>query len=236
MMGGATVRAARSGEATAWLKRGSLYMAILTLLGLGLGGCVSSRAHEETLEELAKARQAAAQQAVEDEKRLAEARQENQRIAARLEELEKRQAGKVTIQQLRDRLRITVVDQVLFESGSDGITAEGMEVLDRVGAALHDVRDRQIHISGHTDNVQIGPGLKGRFKTNWELSTARATSVVRYLVDHGGIAPRSLTAVGHAYTRPVADNESEEGRSQNRRIEIMLYPQALETVVAEVER
>lgn len=203
-------------------------------IGLAFSGCVSSRAHEETLEDLAKARQAAAQQVVEDEKRLAEARQENQWIAARLEELEKREAGKVTIQQLRDRLSITVVDQVLFESGRDGITAEGMEVLHRVGAALHDVRDRQIHISGHTDNVQIGPGLKGRFKTNWELSTARATSVVRYLIDHANIAPHSLTAVGHAYTRPVADNESEEGRSQNRRIEIMLYPQVLENVVAEV--
>lgn len=206
------------------------------VMGIAFSGCVPSRVHEQTLAELEQIRHTAAQQAAEDEASLAGARQENQRIAARLAELEKREAGKVTIQEIRDRLRITVVDQVLFESGSDGITAEGMEVLHNVGAALRDVRDRQIHISGHTDNVQIGPSLKGRFMTNWELSTARATSVVRYLVDHAGIAPERLTAVGHAYTRPVADNDSDEGRSKNRRIEITLYPKNLMNIAAEFAR
>lgn len=109
-------------------------------------------------------------------------------------------------------------------------------MLYKVSAVLRDASDKRILVSGHTDNVPIGPSLRGRFKTNWELSTARATSVVRYLVDHGGIAPRSLTAVGHAYTKPVVDNESEEGRSHNRRIEIMLYPKDLEKVVAGVEQ
>lgn len=203
------------------------------VMGLALSGCVSSRTHEETLAELEKARHAAVQQAAEDEASLADARRENERLADRLEEIGK---DKLSTQQLRDRLTITMVDRVLFESGSDRITMEGMEVLSKVSAVLKDARDKRILVSGHTDDIQIGPSLRARFKTNWELSTARATSVVRYLVDHGGITPRSLTAVGHAYTKPVADNESEEGRSQNRRIEIMLYPQALENVVAEVER
>ena len=199
----------------------------------GVGGCVSSATHQQIVEELEAVRQEAAQQAAADAKRLAEARQENQHIADKLKEMEK---GKITIQQIRDRLRITVVEQVLFESGRDRITVQGREVLDKVGAALKEVRDRQIHISGHTDTIQIGPSLRGRFKTNWELSTARATSVVRYLVDYAGIAPQRLTAVGHAHTQPVADNDSEEGRSRNRRIEITLDPKDLKTIAAELDR
>jgi len=198
------------------------------LLGAMVSGCVSKATHEQVLAELQKVRQVAAQQAVEDEKRLAEARLANERIVAQLEDLEK---DKITIQQVRDRLMITVLDRVLFESGSDAITQEGMDVLNKVGAALKGVRDRQIHISGHTDNMQIGPSLRGRFKTNWELSTARATSVVRYLVDHADVAPQLLMAGGHAYTRPVASNDSEEGRTQNRRIEIALYPKDLQSLV-----
>ena len=213
------------------IQRASVLSAGL-VLGIVFSGCVSKQTHEQTLAELEKVRQEAAQKSAEDEKRLAEARLANERIAAQLETIEK---DKITIQQIRDRLRITVLDRVLFESGSDAITPEGMEVLNEVGAALKDVRDRQIHISGHTDNIQIGPSLRGRFRTNWELSTARATSVVRYLVDHADIAPELLTAVGHAYTQPVADNDSEEGRSRNRRIEIVLYPKDLKSIVGEME-
>lgn len=213
------------------LNRGVLCAGVV--MGLALSGCVSSRTHEETLADLEKARHAAAQQAAEDEASLADARRENERLVDRLEEIGK---DKLSTQQLRDRLTITMVDRVLFESGSDRITAEGMEVLYKVSAVLKDARDKRILVSGHTDDIRIGPSLRARFKTNWELSTARATSVVRYLVDHGGIAPRSLTVAGHAYTKPVADNESEEGRSHNRRIEIMLYPKELENVVAGVER
>ncbi len=213
-------------------------VSMTSALGVGVafviivGGCVSQATHQQVLDELRKVKQEAAQQAVEDEKRFNEALRENQRIAAKLEEL---QAGKVDVRQLRDRLTITMVDRVLFESGSDRITTEGMGVLNKVGAALKEVRNRQIRVSGHTDNVQIGPSLKSQFKTNWELSTARATSVVRYLVDHAALDPHLLTAVGHAYTQPVAANDTEEGRARNRRIEIGLYPKDLTSIVRELE-
>ena len=174
-------------------------LSVALVMGIAFSGCVSSRTHEQTLAELEKARHAAAQQAAEDEASLAEARRENGRLAARLEEIGK---DKLSTKQLRDRLTITMVDRVLFESGSDRITAEGMEVLYKVSAVLKDARDKRILVSGHTDDIRIGPSLRARFKTNWELSTARATSVVRYLVDHGGIAPRSLTVAGHAYPSP----------------------------------
>jgi chemotaxis protein MotB len=134
--------------------------------------------------------------------------------------------GDVKIQQVRDRLTINMVDRILFDSGSTKIKPAGLKVLKQVGDALKKVTDKQIRIEGHTDNVPIGSGLKGKFPTNWELSTARATSVVRELID-GGVAPEFLTAAGRAETKPVSSNDSEEGRSQNRRIEIALYPKDL---------
>lgn len=234
MMKRELVQMRRLGAPPLLLKNSSCVIGVLLLLGMGLSGCVSSRTHEQTLAELEKTRRAGAQQAVEDERRLAEVeRAANERLAAHLEEIEQ---GKITIRQIRDRLTITMVDRGLFESGSDMITAEGMDILNEIGAVLRNVTDKRILVSGHTDNVRIGARLRERFKTNWELSTARATSVVRYLVDHAGIAPQALTAVGHAYTQPVADNDSEEGRSRNRRIEITLFPQDMKVIAAGIEQ
>ena len=79
-------------------------------------------------------------------------------------------------------------------------------------------------VEGHTDNVPIRNALKAKFPSNWELSTARATSVVRFLQDQGGIDPSKLSATGLSYFRPVAANDTPEGREQNRRIEIVLAP------------
>ncbi|MGE5711678.1 MAG: flagellar motor protein MotB, partial [Nitrospira sp.] len=81
------------------------------------------------------------------------------------------------------------------------------------------------------DNVPISAKLQDKFKTNWELSTARATTVVRYLIDQGGVDRQYLSAVGYAETHPIASNDSEEGRSSNRRIEIVLYPRDLSQIV-----
>src|SRR5204862_7400713 len=95
--------------------------------------------------------------------------------------------------------------------------------------------EKQIRIEGHTDNVPISSKLQDRFRTNWELSTARATTVVRYLIDQGGVDRQYLSAVGYADTHPLASNDSEEGRSSNRRIEIVLYPKDLKEIAGQVE-
>ncbi len=139
--------------------------------------------------------------------------------------------GDVRIQQVRDRLTINMVDRILFASGHSALKAQGLELLQRVSKVLKKVRDKQIRIEGHTDNVPIGVKLRPRFPTNWELSTARASSVVRYLVEKGGVDPANLTAVGHADTQPIAGNETEVGRRANRRIEIVLYPKDLPGLV-----
>lgn len=132
--------------------------------------------------------------------------------------------GNIKIQQVRDRLTINMLDRVLFDSGRAEIKPDGLKVLKQVSDVLNKMDDKQIRIEGHTDNVPIGPKIKHRFATNWELSTARATSVVRYLVDKGRVDPDNLTAAGYADTRPVSSNDNALGRALNRRIEIALYP------------
>jgi chemotaxis protein MotB len=143
--------------------------------------------------------------------------------------------GNITIQQVRDRLTINMVDRVLFDSGQAQVKPAGVKVLKQVSDILRTVTDKQIRIEGHTDNVPISLKLQGRFKTNWELSTARATTVVRYLIDQGSVDRQYLSAVGYADTHPLASNDSEEGRSSNRRIEIVLYPKDLEEIAGQVE-
>jgi chemotaxis protein MotB len=143
--------------------------------------------------------------------------------------------GDITIKQVRDRLTINMVEKVLFNSGQAQVKPDGLKVLTQVSDVLKNVTDKQIRIEGHTDNVPIGVKIRDKFPTNWELSTARATTVVRFFIDRGGVSRESLEAVGFADTRPVASNDTEDGRTQNRRIEIVLYPKDLSHVVEEVK-
>ncbi|MGH7960213.1 MAG: OmpA family protein [Candidatus Binatia bacterium] len=130
----------------------------------------------------------------------------------------------IALHQAKEKLVLTILDRVLFPSGQATLSPEGRAVLKKVGGVLTKIRDRRIHIEGHTDNVPIGPILAAQFPTNWELSTARATEVIRYLISETQLPASALSAVGRADTTPVASNESEEGRKQNRRIEIILLP------------
>jgi chemotaxis protein MotB len=134
------------------------------------------------------------------------------------------QEGQVQITEMKNRLTMTMVDKILFPSGSADISKAGKKVLDKVISILKDVKDKRIQIEGHTDNVPIVSTLKKRFPTNWELSTARATQVVRYLQEEGGLAASMLSATGYAEYQPVASNDTEKGKGKNRRIEIVLLP------------
>ncbi len=131
--------------------------------------------------------------------------------------------GEIQITQLKDKLTVNLVDKVLFDSGSSAIKGKGQKVLDRVAEILKTVTDRQIKVEGHTDNVPISSALAEKFPTNWELSTARATTVVRYLQGRG-INAAILSAEGFSEYRPVAPNDTPENKSKNRRIEIVLIP------------
>jgi len=134
--------------------------------------------------------------------------------------------GQIQITRLADRLNVTMVDKILFPSGEADITPAGLRVLRRVGNVLKTTQGKIIRVEGHTDDVVISSRLMGRFPTNWELSTARASNVVRFLQDSVGIDPARLQAVGLSQYHPIASNATARGRSQNRRIEIALLPMA----------
>lgn len=130
--------------------------------------------------------------------------------------------GEIAVTQLKDKLTVQLVDKILFDSGSAEIKPTGQQVLARIAEVLKKVQDKDIRIEGHTDNVHIGGALAQRYPSNWELSTARATTVVRFLQDKAGIDPKRLIAAGYGEQRPVAPNDTDANRAQNRRIEISL--------------
>ncbi|MFH1619499.1 MAG: OmpA family protein [bacterium] len=131
-------------------------------------------------------------------------------------------AGEITITNLKGRLTVNMVDKILFESGMAEVRTAGKKILDNVGKVLTGIADKDIKIEGHTDNVPIGGDLKNRYPTNWELSTARATAVARYLQDNARIDPKRLMVAGFGEYRPVAANDTPENKALNRRIEIVL--------------
>jgi chemotaxis protein MotB len=130
----------------------------------------------------------------------------------------------IKIEEFEGKLKVTFVDKILFDSGSVTIKQTGQEMLLTLADSFRDNEAQNLVIEGHTDDVQIGSVLQERFPTNWELSTARATAVVRFFHEKGDIEPERLTASGFSFYRPVDSNETEEGRKQNRRIEIILVP------------
>lgn len=131
--------------------------------------------------------------------------------------------GQVTISELKGKLTVNMVDAILFDSGRAEVKDDGLAVLRKVVEILKTLKDKAIRIEGHTDNVPIRGQLASRYPTNWELSAARAINVTRYLQAQG-IDPLSLSAVSYGEFKPVAANDTDEGRARNRRIEIILVP------------
>ena len=129
----------------------------------------------------------------------------------------------VTISELKGQLTVNILDQVLFDSGEADVKPEGQQVLRKIAAVLQQAPGRQIHVVGHTDNVPIR-GARGRFASNWELSSGRALAAVQFLQEQCGVDPRRLGALGHGEFRPIAGNDTVEGRARNRRIEVVVLP------------
>lgn len=127
-------------------------------------------------------------------------------------------SDKVQVVEEKDYLLIRLDQEIFFDSGSADIVPEGKAVLSSLAVSLREM-ENEIMISGHTDNV---PMTNKRFATNWELSTARATNVVRYFVEAENLDPLLFTATGNGEYRPVGDNNTPQGRQKNRRIEIKI--------------
>jgi chemotaxis protein MotB len=121
------------------------------------------------------------------------------------------------VSQDANRISVNLVDQILFKSGDANISPRGKKVLDQVGAVLKGLANKQILVGGHTDDRPIHTA---QFPSNWELSTARAVNVVRYLAETVGVSPDKLTAAGFSQFHP----RSKTSKAKNRRIEILLTP------------
>src|SRR5947207_5640838 len=134
--------------------------------------------------------------------------------------------GELQVRQYKDMLTVDVAEQLFFDSGKANLKDTGKAVLKKVGEALKGYEDKVIRIVGHTDNVPISKAAQKVFPSNWELSVARATTVVRYLQEVG-IPPERMIASGRAEYQPIAENETPEGRKKNRRIEITLIDKTL---------
>jgi chemotaxis protein MotB len=132
-------------------------------------------------------------------------------------------SGRVEVGASREGIVISLAGNLLFDSGKADLKPRGMIMLDTLAERLRTMPN-EIRVEGHTDNIPIATAL---YPSNWELSSARATTVSRYLSEHSEIAPIRLAAAGYGEFRPLAPNDTREGRARNRRVDlVVLFPQA----------
>lgn len=156
------------------------------------------------------------------ESELAQLHATSNKLISRLQENIQRQ--EIVISQYKEKLSVRVLDRILFESGRAKITAEGKAVLRKVGEVLRETNGKTVQVIGNTDNVPIALGYRYRYASNWELSAARAAAVVRFFQHECGIDPGDMEAIGRSFYHPVASNSTEEGRAENRNVEILIRP------------
>jgi len=151
---------------------------------------------------------------------------ELERAKADLENRMRNEIGdkEVKIEMLERGLVITFVAEVLFDSGKAKLRKDARLKLQKVSDVLNTtVRDLNVGIEGHTDNVPI---KHSKWKSNWELSSARAMSVLHSLINDDGVNPARLSATGFGEYQPVATNSTKQGKQKNRRVEIVILPKA----------
>jgi len=129
-------------------------------------------------------------------------------------------AGKLQVEIRENRMIVRLGDKILFDPGKTDLKPEGKEALTQVTAVLKELQNRNFQIAGHTDNA---PMKSAKFRSNWDLSTARAVEVLNYMIG-AGMEPKRVSAAGYADTSPVATNDTPENKAKNRRIEITLVP------------
>jgi chemotaxis protein MotB len=129
-------------------------------------------------------------------------------------------AGKLQVEIRENRMIVRLGDKILFDPGKTDLKPEGKDALTQVTAVLKSLPNRNFQVAGHTDNVPI---KSKRFRSNWDLSTARAVEVTNFMIGVG-MEPKRLSAAGYADQSPVAANDSSDNMAKNRRIEITLVP------------
>lgn len=167
--------------------------------------------------------------------RLAQLREEEKNQFEEMKrELQKKLKGQAGVDVDERGLVITLADNILFDSGKARVKEDAYPVLNKIITVINEkAPDKNIGIEGHTDNVPI---THSSWKSNRELSTARANNVYHYLVDEGGLSPSRLTTIGYSEFKPVATNDTKEGRAKNRRVEIVILPQYPKKSIDELEK
>ena len=224
-----------------WIIAGALTMTLL-IVGLGFSYYAKHHELEQANAELAQLRATLAQsqgetselsrKLTENQEQIGNLEKEKETVLQAQRNLEGEmraalESKDVTISQLQGKLTVNILDRILFDSGEADLKPDGAEVLRKVAAILAAHPTLKIHVIGHTDDVPIRAAARKRFPSNWELSTARATSAVRFLTEQAGVDPRRLGAVGYGEFRPVASNSTPEGRARNRRIAITILSDEL---------
>ena len=131
-------------------------------------------------------------------------------------------------------LAIIFLAEVLFDSGKTDLKKDALPVLDKIAKVFNEnLKGREIGVEGHTDNEPI---KYSGWKSNWELSTTRAISVLHYVVNEKGVDPKLISATGYGEHRPVASNKEVEGRRQNRRVELVVLPKNIEKIQADIDK
>jgi len=130
-------------------------------------------------------------------------------------------SDQVQIKQYKNRLQVTMANEILFSEGGWEVGPHGIEMLNKVSPSLRNLNGKRVVVQGFTDSLPVAATLRARFPTNWELSADRATNVVRHLQTLG-VDPSMLAAEAFGEYEPIAPNDTEEGRRKNRRINIMI--------------
>ena len=130
----------------------------------------------------------------------------------------------LTVHEKDGKVYVSMENKLLFQTGSWAVNAEGKTAVVEVGKVLAQNPDLSILIEGHTDDDKITGNLGGGIENNWDLSTKRATAIVTILSENKGVNKQNLTAAGRGEFAPLMSNDTQEGKSKNRRIEIILTP------------
>jgi len=164
----------------------------------------------------------------EDKKRIAELQARQQAAEKRAQQFRDMvakfksmiDAGKLQVEIRNGLMLVKLPDNILFDPGKTDLKPQGKDAIAQVTQILSGIEGRKFQVTGHTDNIPI---KSAKFKSNWELSTARAVEVTKLMIADG-MDPKRLSAAGYADELPVGDNATEEGRRANRRIEIVVQP------------
>ena len=182
---------------------------------------VQTSAQQSQLSQSEKALQQQRQRLQQLEKLLEQQRAESQELKNKMSDaLNSFTSNELTVTQKNGKVYVSLSEALLFPSGSAVVNPRGVDALAKLAAVLNLNPDISVNIEGHTDSIPI----RGRYKDNWDLSTARANSIVRILVDNYKVDPVRVEASGHSQYDPVDSNSTPDGRAKNRRTEIILSP------------